>query len=83
MNTVHEFKILLDEMIEMQKKKLWACARRIIPHVIPDDLLQPNDFPALENHPEFRYEEGILSGLLSIQSTLQALQKGNKFSLDG
>lgn len=72
-----DVKAMIEEMIEMQKNRLLQCARRIVPQVTPDDLLQPNDFPALEIHPEFRYEEGVLSGMLSIQSALQALQKKN------
>ena len=54
---------LFEELIFSQQKKLLETARRIIPHVTDDDLLQPNDFPELENHPHFRYEEGILDGL--------------------
>jgi hypothetical protein len=54
---------LFDELIEQQKNKLLASGRRIVPHVTSDDLLQPNDFPELENNPLFRYEEGILDGL--------------------
>jgi hypothetical protein len=54
---------IFDILIEAQQKKLLSCAMRIIPNIIADDLLQPNDFPALENHPYFRYEEGILEGL--------------------
>lgn len=65
---------LLAEMIEMQKKKLLATGARLIPNLTWDDLLQPNDFPLLETHAEFRYEEGILAGLLSVQSAMQALK---------
>ena len=54
---------LFNELIEGQKKKLLSTAQRIVPHVTMDDLLQPNDFPELEFHPHFRYEEGILDGL--------------------
>ncbi len=54
---------LFDELIEGQKKKVLATARRIIPHITEEDLLQPNDYPELELHPHFRYEEGILDGL--------------------
>ena len=54
----------LQELIEGQKKVLLACAQRIIPKVTEDDLLQPNDFKELEFHPYFRYEEGVLAGLL-------------------
>ena len=56
---------IFDEMVEMQKKKILEYGRAIIPYLTPDDILQPNDFPELESHPEFRYEEGVLEGLLS------------------
>lgn len=54
---------LFDELIQAQKKKLLSTAQRIIPNITEDDLLQPNDYPQLELHPHFRYEEGILDGL--------------------
>ena len=66
---------LLEELIEGQKNKLLSSARRIVPHVTADDLLQPNDFPELELHPYFRYEEGILDGLQVARAALLALQK--------
>ena len=62
---------LLEELIEQQKKTLLASARRIVPHATPDDLLQPNDFPELEFHPHFRYEEGVLHGLQAAQAALR------------
>lgn len=66
---------LLDELILGQKKKLLATAQRILPHVIEDDLLQPNDFPELEMHPHFRYEEGILDGLQVARTALLTDEK--------
>lgn len=56
---------LFDELISMQQKKVLSCARRIIPHLTTDDVLQPNDFPELELNPHFRYEEGVLEGLMT------------------
>lgn len=56
---------LFDELIYGQRKRLLRCAQGVIPHIIEDDLLQPNDFPLLENNPYFRYEEGVLEGLLT------------------
>lgn len=53
---------LLDDLIAFQKENLLKTAKRILPHVTDDDLLQPNDFPELEMHPHFRYEEGVLHG---------------------
>jgi len=68
----------LDELIEGQKAKLLASAKRIVPHVTPDDLLQPNDFPELEFHPHFRYEEGILDGMQVAKTALFAKIRENK-----
>lgn len=64
--------LLLDQMIQDQQKNLLQCAQRIVPYATSDDILQPNDFPALENHPYFRYEEGLLAGLQSAQMAIRA-----------
>ena len=63
---------LLEQLIEGQRKKLLASAKRIVPHITSDDLLQPNDFHELEHHPHFRYEEGILDGMQVIRAALYA-----------
>lgn len=68
---------ILEEMIDMQRKNLLRLGRRIVPNLTPEDVLQPNDFPELENHPEFRYEEGILAGLLSAQTAFRSCKSGN------
>lgn len=62
----------LQQMIDQQKKKLYSIAKRLVPTVTPEDLLQPQDYPLLEEHPEFRYEEGILAGLESALSAFYA-----------
>ena len=54
---------LFNELIEHQEQKLLKLAASIIPNITPDDILQPNDYPELENHPYFRYEEGVLKGI--------------------
>lgn len=56
---------IFDELIALQQKKVLTCAQRIIPNITEDDILQPNDFPQLEMNPHFRYEEGILEGLMT------------------
>jgi hypothetical protein len=66
---------IIDQLIQLQKIKIKNCAESIIPHLTEDDLLQPNDFPALESNPYFRYEEGILEGLMSAKAALGACQR--------
>jgi hypothetical protein len=67
-----EILTLCDELVFFQKKKMLTLAKAIIPHIVEEDLLQPFDFPLLENHPGFRYEEGVLEGLLTVRMALLA-----------
>ena len=62
---------LLEELIAQQTQVLLKTARRIVPHVTSDDLLQPNDFPELERHGAVRYEEGVLHGLQMARAALR------------
>lgn len=64
---------LFEELIEGQKKVLLEKAHQHISHLTMDDILQPNDFPVLENDPLFRYEEGILAGMQTVQTALSAI----------
>lgn len=63
---------ILDELVQQQRKKVFSLAREIVPYITEEDVLQPNDFPELENNPIFRYEEGVLEGLLSVRMALSA-----------
>jgi hypothetical protein len=66
---------MFDELITLQRKKVLYCALRILPHLTEDDILQPNDFPELEMNPYFRYEEGVLEGLMTARMAYLAHQK--------
>lgn len=66
---------MFDELIALQRKKVLNCALRILPHLTEDDILQPNDFPQLEMNPHFRYEEGILEGLMTARMAYLAHQR--------
>lgn len=65
---------LLIEMVEAHQKKLLECGRRIVPRLTPEDMLQPNDYPELENHPYFRYEEGMVAGIQTVHMALRAMK---------
>jgi hypothetical protein len=72
---------MFDQLVEQQRKKLMRFAQEVIPNITADDLLQPNDFPELESHPYFRYEEGILEGLQTARMAYLAWEKENKSSV--
>ncbi len=69
------FDRLGEDLVFGQEQKLLAIAQKIVPHVTLDDLWQPNDFPSLEEHPEFRYEEGVLHGIRIMITALRAKLK--------
>ena len=70
-----ELEVILKEAISLQKSKLIKYAESLIPNITEEDILQPNDFPELENHPYFRHEEGVLEGLLSALAAYSAYKK--------
>lgn len=63
---------LLEAMIESQQKKLLALARRIVPELTGEDLLQPHNHAGLAAHPDFNFEDGILAGYLAALAALRA-----------
>ncbi len=70
-----EIEQLLKELVQFHQAQLLKSGRRIVPHLTPEDLLQPNDYQELEHHPYFRYEEGMLAGIQTVQMALWALKK--------
>lgn len=70
-----EIEELLQELVEFHQAQLLKCGRQLIPHLTPEDLLQPNDYQELEFNPLFRYEEGTLAGIRTVQMALWALKK--------
>ena len=67
---------LLLQMIEQQERKLLALARQAVPDLTPEDLRNPQDFPALGRDPEFNYEDGLLAGLRSAHMAIRAELRG-------
>lgn len=68
---------ILDELIEYQEGRLLKLANQINPRITSDDILQPNDFPELENNPYFRYEEGVLKGIHAARMALLSEMQKN------
>jgi len=66
---------LLEEMVEHQQTKVLKVAREIIPDVTPEDIRNPQDFPELSADSLFNYEDGILTGYLSMQTALRNRNK--------
>jgi hypothetical protein len=73
--TAPQDEALLETMIERQRGKLLALARRIVPDLTPEDLLQPHNHPLIAAHPDFNFEDGILAGYLAALTALRAQRR--------
>ena len=62
---------LIQELIEHQQAKVLKVAREIVPDATPEDIRNPQDFPDLVTDTLFNYEDGILTGYLTLQTALR------------
>jgi hypothetical protein len=69
-----EIEQLLEDAEELQRKKVSALARRLKPGLTDEDIRNPHDFPELRD-PDWHYEDGILTGIQSISTSLRALKR--------
>lgn len=65
---------LFEELVSQQEERVFKLAEKIIPNITRDDVMQPNDFPELENNPYFRYEEGVLEGLRTAEMAFRSCE---------
>ncbi|MBF0286693.1 MAG: hypothetical protein HQM14_02650 [SAR324 cluster bacterium] len=63
--------MILDQMIEMQEKKTLKVACEVHPNLTPEDIRNPQDFNDLYLDPVFNYEDGILTGYLSVRTAFR------------
>ena len=63
---------LFGELITQQQKKVLDLARERLPHLTADDILNPDDFPALMSDPIFNYEEGLATGIMAAHVAIRA-----------
>tara|TARA_B100000686_G_scaffold178493_1_gene185390 strand:+ start:403 stop:648 length:246 start_codon:yes stop_codon:yes gene_type:complete len=62
---------LIKELIEHQQSKVLRVAREIVQDATPEDIRNPQDFPELVADTLFNYEDGILTGYLTLQTALR------------
>jgi len=63
-------------MIAQQERKLLELARDLVPALTPEDLRNPQDFPALVRDATFNYQDGVLAGLRSAHMAVRAELRG-------
>ncbi len=70
---------IVRELEEHQTRKVLELARRLRPGLTLEDILNPHDFPELDD-PDWQFECGALSG---IQSVAAAVRSTRRESQDG
>lgn len=71
-DTIDAIESHLDQMIRMQREKVFGMARRRVPNITADDVLNAHDFPELMRDASFNFEDGVLAGLIQAQISLRA-----------
>jgi hypothetical protein len=63
---------LLDDMIVHQRDKCLKIARRLNPHLTPDDIMNSFDWPELRENPQYVWEDGLAAGLEAAHAAIAA-----------
>jgi hypothetical protein len=63
---------VLGPLLGHQRARVLQQAQAIDAGLCADDLLQPDDYPALARDPRWNYEDGVLAGMQAAQMALRA-----------
>lgn len=67
-----DMEALLERIIGQQRDKVMTVALDILPHLQPEEIQDPQDYPEVAADPMFNHEDGLLSGLLSARAVLRS-----------
>ncbi len=63
---------LLSSLHQHQCEKARKIAHQHLPNLTAEDLLNPDNFPAVVRDPNFMYEDGLAAGILSAKIAVRA-----------
>ena len=63
---------LLEQMADQQRAKVLDTARKRLPNLTPEDVMNPRGSREIYLDGPFNYEDGILNGLLTAQMAVRA-----------
>ena len=66
-----DMETLLERLIGQQRDKVMTVALDILPHLQPEEIQDPQDYPEVAADTMFNYEDGLLAGLLSVRAALR------------
>lgn len=65
--------VVLDDLHRQQCERAMRIAHRTNPRLTTEDLLNPDNFPALMNDPKFTYEDGAAAGILAAKIAVRSI----------
>lgn len=69
----NEVERAIDDLEELQRKKVLDLARRLKPGLTLEDIQNPHDFPELAD-PDWHYADGVLTGIQSVRPAIRSRQ---------
>jgi hypothetical protein len=66
-----EIDTVFERLIRQQRDKIKEVALDILPHLPPEQMQDPHDYPAVADDAMFNYEDGVLAGLMSARMALR------------
>jgi hypothetical protein len=67
-----DIEAVLEYMIAQQRVKVVDVALDILPHLTPEDVKNPQDYPEIAEDATFNFEDGLLAGLMSARMALRS-----------
>ena len=66
-----DIEAVLARLIDQQREKMQDVALDILPHLPPEQVQNPHDYPEVAEDAVFNYEDGMLAGLMSARMALR------------
>lgn len=82
LDMVDGFAHMLELMRELQSRKVVELARRIRPNLTAEDILNPHDFPELDD-PDWHFADGQLAGIDSVLTAWRAHLRADRGGASG
>lgn len=68
-----DIEAVFGRLIDQQRDKVVEVALDILPHLVPEQVQNPQDYPEIAEDTMFNYEDGFLAGLISARQALRSI----------
>ena len=72
-NIFTDIEAVFERLLVQQRDKVVEVALDILPHLTPQDVQNPQDYPEVAGDTMFNYEDGFLAGLISARQAIRSI----------